>query len=169
MTSYTFHLSPPPQAMNVVVAFTIVPIAVAILFILILKFSGRSTIISPINRMLPKPVRIAIAAIAILIVIFMLVYGMLPAFYESYISIDDGKVGIHQPGLFPLHKEFSREQMVKAYVDYVIGRLGDYKTRIFGTYVSKYAIGIFELSNGKRAYVASVDPLGENLIIELRD
>lgn len=33
----------------------------------------------------------------------------------------------------------------------------------------RYAIGIFELSNGKKAYVASVDPLGKNLIIELKD
>jgi len=97
--SVFFYLAPPPQAMNVVAVFTLVPILVAFLFILILKLSTRGTTVSPLSKKIAKPARVILVVIVMLVSLFMLVYGMLPVFYESYISIDDGRVGIHQLGL----------------------------------------------------------------------
>lgn len=113
---------------------------------------------------------IALRVVMIVLFITTLIYSrMYIQLYYSKVIIEDGTIEVYISDLFPLRKQIPRNVILKAYVARVNTCLQSYGTKLYGVLASEFAIGVFKLHNGDEVYVASTDPYGVNLVLQLRD
>jgi len=110
---------------------------------------------------------LAIAGLVVFIVFDLILY---PAIFKSKIIIGYGVVEINTPGLVSFKKHILRNNIVKAYVCKVTESIGVPYLRLYGLSIPGIiSVGLYRLSGGKEAYVASRKPWSINLVAEIKD
>lgn len=74
------------------------------------------------------------------------------------------------PGLISFRESVSRSEVKETYICEVSKCIGAFYLRLYGLSVPGIiAVGLFRFSKGIEAYVASVKPLGENIVAKIHE
>lgn len=107
-----------------------------------------------------------IAGLTVFIVFDLILY---PAIFKSKIIIGYSIVEINMPGLVSFEKHILKNNIVKAYVCKVSEDIGIPYLRLYGLSIPGIiSVGLYRLSGGREAYVASRKPWGVNLVVEIK-
>lgn len=93
-----------------------------------------------------------------------------PTIFRSKIILENDLVKIEMPGLISFKESVSRSEIKEAYICKVTKCIGAFYLRLYGLSVpGVIAVGLFRFSKGIEAYVASVKPLGENIVAKIHE
>ncbi|RLG73830.1 MAG: hypothetical protein DRO23_08110 [Thermoprotei archaeon] len=84
--------------------------------------------------------------------------------------MENDLVKIVMPGLISFRESVSRSEVKETYISEVSKCIGAFYLRLYGLSVPGIiAVGLFRFSKGIEAYVASVKPLGENIVAKIHE
>ncbi len=153
---HVFYLIPPGKYKVVRILLLAAPFIFILTIVLTMDVHGPGTVSALI-----------IGGIVTFIVFDAILY---PAIFKSKIVLENGLVKIEMPGLISFKEKVPREQIREAYVCKVSKCVGVYYLRLYGLSVpGVIAVGLFRLSGGNEAYVASVKPWSENVVAKINE